>query len=242
MTETFPSFNLFEILIALCVVYVCTSIFILLMKLAKTFLLNPFALLLSVFVFCISGCEGGDDGPADIGDNDPELIACVGDSITKGYACDGSPYPAYLASMTGKRTINYGVGGQTASYGAAIIGSVLANKPGYVCILFGANDTIGNDEAQFKEALRAIVVACKNNQSIAIIGTCTPMYGEHSIFNNGSERMAKLAREVAKEEGVKLADTRKAFGNDESLINSDGLHMTAAGSELIAKTFAQKIH
>lgn len=213
------------------------------MKRAKSFLLYSWILLFSVFGFCISGCEGGSDGgSADVGDNDPELIACVGDSITQGYRCEGAPYPSYLASMTGKRTMNYGVGGQTASYGASIIGSVLANKPGYVCILFGANDTIGNNESQFKEALRAIVVACKNNQSIPIIGTCTPMYDGHAIFNNGSARMAQLAREVAKEEGVKLADTRKAFGNDESLINDDGLHMTAAGSELIAKTFAGKIH
>ena len=41
--------------------------------------------------FC--GCEGGGGGGGDdVGDNNKDLVVCLGDSITYGYACDGAPY------------------------------------------------------------------------------------------------------------------------------------------------------
>ena len=46
---------------------------------------------------------------------------------------------------------------------------------------------------------------------------------------------------MAKEEGVPCIDLNKAFGDGTGLVNADGLHMTDAGSDLIAKKFNSKM-
>ncbi len=186
------------------------------------------------------GCEDdGGGGGGDIGDNNANVVICVGDSITQGYACDGAPYPSPLAGKTGKTVYNYGAGGARASAGAGKIKSQLSCKPGYVCILYGANDAInGGDANGVKESIRAIISACKDNKSIPIVATTPPMIGPHKIYNEAAISINNAIRAVAGEEGVALVDLYGAFGGGESLLVSDGLHPNAAGAELIAKCFA----
>lgn len=191
-------------------------------------------------IFC--GCEGdggGGGGGDDVGDNDRNLVICVGDSITQGYACDGAPYPAQLAGMTGKSVRNMGVGGAQAAAGASKITSQLSCKPGYVCILYGANDAIcGGSPDSVRESLRSIIVACKNNHSIPIVATTPPMIREHASFDGAARSINEAIRGVAHEEGARLVDLYGAFGSGEAYLVSDGLHPNAAGAELIAKSFA----
>ena len=200
------------------------------------------ALLLS---FVPAGCGGDDEGgggSADVGDNDAGLVACVGDSITEGDNCEGAPYPARLAAMCGKRVANYGVGGAESSYGAAEIGSVLSRRPGFVCILFGANDCImGRPVETTVQNLRRIVQACKNTGSRAIVATPTPMVGIHEKFNDAVDRLVPAVKAMAKEEGVPCIDLNAAFGSGAGLLGPDGLHMTEAGSDLIAKKFNSRL-
>ncbi len=191
---------------------------------------------------CLVGCGGDDDGTDDVGTNNPDIVACVGDSITQGYMCDGLPYPDRLAGMCGKSTINYGLGGMTSSYGVEIISSVLAKKPGYVCILFGSNDVIkGRDIEDFEANIRYIVQACKANSTIPVIATLPPMNKEHILFNGKAQKFSDVIVEIAKTENVRIADVRKEFGDGEQYINDDGLHLTDAGGELLATCFAKKI-
>ena len=188
-----------------------------------------------------AGCDHGGGGSShDFGDNDPNVVACVGDSITQGYNCIGAPYPSRLAPMSGKAVLNYGVHGSRSSYGASVIGSVLARRPGYVCILFGANDAImGDDPATTKENLRRIVVACKNNKTVPLLATPTPMNGPHSLYAGNVRQVAEAVRQLASEEGVTLVDLHAAFGSDPSayLNPDDGLHLSDAGGDLVAKKF-----
>ncbi len=196
------------------------------------------AMVAGIAFFC--GCEGdGGGGGDDVGDNDANLVICVGDSITQGYACDGAPYPSQLAGMTGKSVRNMGVGGITSGTGASKIASQLSCKPGYVCILYGANDAIcGGGPGSAKENIRAIIVACKNNHSIPIVATTPPMIKEHAAYDGAARSINEAIRSVASEEGARLVDLYGAFGSGEAYLVPDGLHPNAAGAELIAKSFA----
>ena len=208
------------------------------MNLTKTALAVG-AFLAGTFLFC--GCEdsgGGGGGGGDVGDNDPSLIICVGDSITEGVE-GRAPYPPLLAAMVGKTTINMGSGGATTAYGASRISSQLSRKPGYVCILYGANDAIqGLSTAAAKQNLRKIVTACKNAKSIPILATTPPMIKGHDIFNGHAEDINAAIRELAAEEGVRCVDVNRAFDSGEGYLVADGLHPNAAGADLIARSFA----
>ncbi len=191
----------------------------------------------------LCGCEdsgGGDD----VGDNNPDLVVCLGDSITAGYRCDGAPYPTQLAAMSGKTVRNMGVPGARTSAGVSKITSALACKPGYVCILYGANDAIkegGSSANSVKESLRAMITACKENKSIPIIATTPPMIRGHSIFDGGARTINEAIRSLADEEGVRLVDLYPAFEGGEVYIGDDGLHPNAAGAALIAQKFNDEL-
>ncbi len=209
---------------------------------SKTFKrLSTIACLAAMALFV--GCEDDDGGGGgDVGDNDANLVICIGDSITYGYACDGAPYPSHLAAMSGKTVRNYGVCGVRASYGAGRISSYLSCRPGYVCILYGANDAIaGGGASEVKENIRAIIFACRNSHSIPIVATTPPMIGSHSLFDGAACSINAAIRELAAEEGVALVDLYGAFGSAEEYLVSDGLHPNAAGAELIARCFAGKL-
>lgn len=187
------------------------------------------------------GGDGGGSASGNIGDNNPNLVACVGDSLTAGYNCDGAPYPSRLSGMISKNVSNYGVGGKKSNEGISMVNSALASKPAYVCIMFGSNDAIhGVDAGAVAENIRAMIHACKNNNSIPIVATIPVMVGEHEIFNAAGERISNAIIQVAKEEGVALANVRASFGDGAGLLNSDGLHLTEEGGTKLAQCFAAK--
>ncbi len=190
-----------------------------------------------------SGCDSSSSGGGgDVGDNNPELVACIGDSLTQGYNCEGAPYPSRLGPMSGKTVLNFGVAGATSSYGSSIISSVVNRKPGYVCILFGSNDAIhGRDPNTTKENLRAIIGVCKANSCIPILGTPPKMIGQHELYDGAAATIAETIRALAKEEGVALVDFYKAFGDGTAYLGNDGLHLSDAGGDFIAQKFNSKL-
>ena len=207
--------------------------------------MKQLSVLLCALGLLLAGCDDGSSSSSwDFGGNNKNLVVCMGDSLTAGVNCVGAPYPSRLAGMCGKRVMNYGVGGVTSAYGASIVGSVLANKPGYVCILYGSNDAIaGDDPAATKARLKSIVAACKANKSKPIIATPPIMRGSHSMFNGGAYKVAVVVREIAKEEKIDLVDLNAAMeGNPEKYLNmNDGLHFSDAGGDLVAKKFDSKL-
>jgi lysophospholipase L1-like esterase len=191
-----------------------------------------------------AGCDGGGGGGSgghDFGANDPNVIVAMGDSITEGSG--SADYPSILEGMVGKRVINHGRGGATAGDGAGAIGGVLAReKPGYVLILYGANDVIsgtGLDHAT--GALGAIIEACKANQTVPIIATLTPMQGLHELFAGGAQELSRRIRSLAGQTGTALCDLESEFGFPSGLLQDDGLHPTDEGSVVIADSFASKL-
>lgn len=191
---------------------------------------------------CDNGGGGGSGGGHDFGDNNPDVIVAMGDSITEGSGVS-SPYPSILAGMVGKTVINHGSGGATAGDGAGSIGGVLANdKPGYVLILYGANDAIsGVGPDSTIGALGAIIEACKANKTVPVIATLTPMQGLHELFAGGAQELSRRIRSLAGQTGTALCDLENEFGYPSPLLQEDGLHPTDEGCVVIADSFASKL-
>ena len=194
--------------------------------------------------FTFGGCGGSGGGASgDVGDNNPDLVACMGDSITSGYNSAGAPYPSRLAVMSGKTVLNFGVPGAQSSYGTSLIGSVVNRKPGYVFILYGSNDAInGTGPDTTKQHLRYIISVCKANSCVPILATPPKMALGHAVYDGAAAHTATAIRELAKEEGVALVDLYKAFGDGIKYLNpDDGLHLSDEGGDFIAKKFNSKI-
>lgn len=197
---------------------------------------------LALAAFLIDGCEGDGGGGVggDVGDNDPNLILAMGDSITAGYGlAGGQAYPTQLALMIGRTVINAGVNGERAYEGASRAAGLLARyKPGYVLILYGANDaTNGAEPAVTVEYLRAIITAAKTNKTIPIIGTVPPAFGSHDFSELAVEGLNPAILAMTASEGVAVANVNGAL-QDPALYQSDGLHPNVAGAAKVAAAFA----
>jgi lysophospholipase L1-like esterase len=184
----------------------------------------------------LAGCEdggGGSGNGGDFGNNDPNVYVAMGDSITAG------GYPAVLAGMLGKPVINRGVGGAGSADGAARVQGILNSyKPGYLLILYGANDaTHGHDPEATIGYLRSIIQTAKANKTVPVIGTLTPMSAEHAAYDAAASSLSAMIRAMAGEEKAAVADLESAFGGRSEYLEADGLHPNAAGTALIAQTF-----
>ena len=176
--------------------------------------------------------------------NDPNVILCLGDSITEGYACAGSPYPTRLARMSGRTVINRGVGGTTSGDGLRTAErNILDAHAATVCIQFGANDAIHHiDPGDTKENLRAIIRLCKKYDCRPLLATPTHQSGSHARFNDGVNHIVSAVRALAREENVTLVDLNRAFGGSDHYLNpNDGLHLSDAGGDLMARMFYEAL-
>lgn len=179
----------------------------------------------------------------DYGDNSPDVVLCMGDSITQGYGVSASDnYPAKLQGMLGRTVINEGLGGARSTYGVKMIRTYLARyKPGYVLIMFGANDVTERPEGAIVENIRYMVHRAKENKTVPIVATLTPVSGSRIGKKSAILRVNDGIRTMAMEESIPLADVDTAFNWDASYLMPDGLHPTSEGLELIAKTFHDTI-
>ncbi|TAN36762.1 MAG: hypothetical protein EPN23_08105 [Verrucomicrobia bacterium] len=187
----------------------------------------------------LMGCGGGDSGgsaPADFGGNHPNVVVALGDSITAGVEGGGAPWPARLASLSGKTLINAGIGGQESGDGLARIGGALAAyKPGYIIIDFGANDAIMlRDTDNTLANIRAMVGMAKAHKTVPILATLLPMIGEHGIYDSTAQRISAGISAIGKSEGVTVVDLKTEFTDPENQLISDGLHPSDLGNQIIA--------
>lgn len=196
----------------------------------------------------VSACNdsGGDSGstPKDFGDNDPGLVVAMGDSITEGQCVPaGAPWPSRLAGLSGKGVINEGRCGERSAGGASRIAGVLSRtKPGYVLINYGANDAIyGHTSGTLTYHIRVMIQAAKANNTVPLVGTVLPMYDSHAFAADKVPEYNAAIKQVCKEEGVRVVDVNKEFGNERSFLQGDGLHPSDSGNQLIALSFNDKL-
>lgn len=199
------------------------------------------SLLASVLI--LSGfCGCGDDTPEppiivhDFGINDPNRYVVMGDSISAG---ENLMWPARLSSMISNQIINEAVAGEWAKEGAERVKGVLAAyHPGYLLVLYGANDVIMKQPPPVVvEHLREIIQAAKTNQTIPIVATMTPMINGLSIFQGGVDAVNAGIVQMGLEEDILIVRLDLAFGDGIGLMTLDYLHPNVFGQQLIAQTF-----
>jgi lysophospholipase L1-like esterase len=207
---------------------------------------------LVMLIILNTGCGNVSIVGPEVGKNNPDKYVAFGDSITQGLNSFYGGYPALLEEKLKTyfgeaEVVNEGIGRMDSSEGLGRVNEILEReKPGYLLILFGANDIMGLpsvDETILN--LRAIIQRAKNNQTIPIVGTLTPFnpWGSHgwSRWVADVYRLNIKIRELAQEENVKLADHFSAFNNDFSLLIDDGLHLNEKGYEIMAETWFEVI-
>jgi lysophospholipase L1-like esterase len=191
-----------------------------------------------------------------IGDNRVGLYLAFGDSISSGdLSRDGSGYRGPLSrklkSFYGKPIdIDYrgGSGGRTSTGADEVEVDMRQVRPSFTLIDWGVNDWLaGRCNPMTCDAipnLRFIIQQVRNAKSLPVIATLTPSYAGYDSRvpperNDWVVDMNNAIRDLAKQEGVLLADVYAAFdrnGGYKALIG-DHLHPNDAGYEIMAQTW-----
>lgn len=169
------------------------------------------------------------------------VIICYGDSITAGLGLQpDQAYPAALQRGLDQRGYkfrveNQGTSGATTKDGAAGIRNVLRAHPAVVIVEFGGNDglrglPLDQSRKNLDEMLTALTTA---HVKVLLAGiTLPPNYGPEYIH-----AFDQIFRDLAAEHHVAFIPMiYKDLVHVPGTIQADGIHPTAKGSEIIAKT------
>ena len=174
------------------------------------------------------------------------LVVCYGDSITAGYGLQsGQAYPEALERDLEARgfhynVVNQGTSGATTKDAAAGVRAVLALHPSVVIVEFGGNDGLrGLPLTETRRNLDAVLTAFDNARIKTVLAgiTLPPNYGPEYVAS-----FEELYRELAaKHPTVFVPMLYSALIGHPDTIQPDGIHPTAKGSELIARTLLTAI-
>jgi acyl-CoA thioesterase I len=189
-------------------------------------------LLVSLFLSFFAGTTFGADKP---------LLICFGDSITAGLGLSpGESYPDALQRDLDKlgyryKVDNAGTSGATTKDAVAKVRSIVALHPALVIVEFGGNDGLrGLPLDQTRRNLDAVLTTIeKAHIRVLLAGiTLPPNYGPDYVheFDQVFVEMA------AKHRTALVPMIYKNLVNVPGTIQGDGIHPTAKGSEIIAKT------
>jgi acyl-CoA thioesterase-1 len=172
---------------------------------------------------------------------DRPILVCFGDSITAGYGLQtGQSYPDALQHDLDSRGYHYkvnnqGTSGATTKDAVADLRSILLLHPEIVIVEFGGNDGLrGLPLDQTRHNLDAVLATLENAHiKILLAGiTLPPNYGTEYI-----QQFEQVFRDLAaKHHPAFVPMIYKDLVKVSGTIQSDGIHPTAKGSEIIAQT------
>ncbi|HLW75558.1 MAG TPA: arylesterase [Bryobacteraceae bacterium] len=179
--------------------------------------------------------------PAIPQDNRP-IIAVFGDSISAGFGLPtGKSFPDFLQKKLdaeGKsfHVVNLGISGDTTAEGVARIDSATSLHPQVVVLELGGNDGLrGMPIAATRANLDQMILAFeKSGAKVVLAGmTLPPNYGPDYIHD-----FEKIYRDLAAQDHAALIPFLMSdiLTRDLRYLQADGIHPTAAGSEIIAGT------
>jgi lysophospholipase L1-like esterase len=183
---------------------------------------------------------GSPSAPAPVGGSGGPIVA-IGDSITAGYGCSSS-WPGILSAIIGQGVSNQGVGGIATAQGVALTAQVVSGmRPSTVMILLGTNDVNGggNTSAAANNIASMIYIA-RSAGARVIVGTIPPFVGPVAGKNASVVSLNSKIVGVAAASGAAVADVYGAFGNNPSLMQSDGFHPNDSGQQVIASVFGSR--
>ena len=171
----------------------------------------------------------------------PHTLVCFGDSITAGYGLSpGQSFPDALqrqldAQNYHYKVVNQGTSGATTKDAVAELPGILRLHPDVVIVEFGGNDGLrGLPLAQTQHNLDQVLGALESAHIKVLLAgiTLPPNYGPDYI-HSFAEVFQKLAAQhhvafipMIYKDLIRVPDT----------IQADGIHPTAKGSEIIART------
>jgi acyl-CoA thioesterase-1 len=169
------------------------------------------------------------------------VIVAFGDSLSAGFGADpGKSFPDFLqkdltAAGLHWRVVNAGVSGNTTLDGVSRLSEVLAYKPRVTIVEFGGNDGLrGLPITSTRANLEQIIQALKGAGSDVLLAgmTLPPNYGPDYI---------KSFQQIYVQLAAKYKLTRIPFLLSDvaihpELMQRDGIHPTAEGNEIVAKT------
>jgi acyl-CoA thioesterase-1 len=172
---------------------------------------------------------------------DRPLVVCYGDSITAGLGLQaGQAYPDALQRDLDARgyhykVLNQGTSGATTKDAAASLRTVLLLHPAVVVVEFGGNDGLrGLPLTETRRNLDAVLTALEQAHIKTLLAgiTLPPNYGRDYI-----QAFEQIYRELAtKHHTAFVPMIYKNLINVPGTIQADGIHPTAKGSEMIART------
>jgi len=169
------------------------------------------------------------------------VIAAFGDSLTAGLGLEpGQSYPDRLQILLDNagyryRVLNMGVSGDTTTDGLERVPSVLALHPAIVVLEFGANDGLrGQPVSSAKQSLAAIIEALsRSGARILLAGMTLPRNYGPDYIRSFEQMYVDLAE---KYKLARIPFLLEGVGGDPRLTQPDGLHPTAEGAEIMART------
>ena len=204
-------------------------------------LLPALAFLLAVAGFATPALAQPAAAPAAPAQSAAVSVAFLGDSLTGGYGLDGDQaYPAVInrtfkAEGREVEVINAGISGDTTAGGLARIDWLLRRKPDILVVCLGANDGLrGLSLASSEQNLRAIVAKGQAaGARVLLVGMqIPPNYGPE--YTRG---FAAIYPKLAKELNLPLVPfLLEGVAGKKELNQADGIHPTAPGQEMLAKT------
>lgn len=169
------------------------------------------------------------------------LLICYGDSITAGYGlAEAQAYPAALQldlARLGYRYLvkNMGTSGATTKDAIEGLPSVIDLHPAIVIVEFGGNDGLrGLPLAQTRHNLDTVLAALTAAHVHVLLAgiTLPPNYGPDYI-----QQFDKTFRDLAATHRVAFVPMiYKDLIHEAGTIQPDGIHPTAKGSAILAKT------
>ncbi|MGB7548325.1 MAG: arylesterase [Terracidiphilus sp.] len=172
---------------------------------------------------------------------DRPLLVCYGDSITAGYGLQaGQSFPDALQrdlNMHGYHynVVNRGVSGATTKDAVEGLRSILLLHPTIVIVEFGGNDGLrGLPLAQTRRNLDTVLTTLESAHIKVLLAgiTLPPNYGPDYI-----RQFDQIFRDLAARHHTALVPMiYKDLINIPGAIQPDGIHPTAKGSEIIART------
>ena len=172
------------------------------------------------------------------------LVVCFGDSITAGYGLKtGEAYPDALQTLLSKhgykvKVANQGESGATTKDALDDVQMIIRMHPDIVLVEFGGNDGLRGLRLENSEKnLDAVLTALDSAHIRVILAgiTLPPEYGKDYIA-----KFENMYRELAtKHHAAFIPMIYRDLVGKQNVIQRDGIHPTAQGSELIAKTVAE---